>query len=83
MLQTLANAFRTPEIRKKIGFVAAMLLLYRVGSYVPSPGVDVDQLKSFQEGFNSGDILGFLNLFSGGSLSRLSIFALGIMPYIT
>ncbi len=83
MLQTLANAFRSPEIRKKIGFVAAMLLLYRVGSYVPSPGVDVTQLENFQGQFNQGDILGFLNLFSGGSLSRLSLFALGIMPYIT
>jgi preprotein translocase subunit SecY len=83
MLQTLANAFRTPEIRKKIGFAAAMLLLYRVGSYIPSPGVDVDQLREFQNNFNGSDILGFLNLFSGGSLSRLSLFALGIMPYIT
>jgi len=83
MLQTLANAFRTPEIRKKIAFVAAMLLIYRLGSYVPSPGVDVSALKEFEGSFNNGDILGFLNLFSGGSLSRLSIFALGIMPYIT
>ena len=83
MLQTLANAFRTPEIRKKIGFAAAMLLIYRIGSYIPSPGVDVDQLKQFQDNFNGSDILGFLNLFSGGSLSRLSLFALGIMPYIT
>jgi preprotein translocase subunit SecY len=83
MLQTLANAFRTPEIRKKIGFVAVMLLIYRVGSYVPSPGVDVSALKEFQSTFDNGSILGFLNLFSGGSLSRLSLFALGIMPYIT
>ena len=83
MLQTLANAFRTPEIRKKIGFAAAMLLIYRIGSYIPSPGVDVDQLREFQNSFDGGDILGFLNLFSGGSLSRLSLFALGIMPYIT
>jgi preprotein translocase subunit SecY len=83
MLQTLANAFRTPEIRKKIFFVLAMLLIYRVGSYIPSPGVSVDALKEFQGQFNQGDILGFLNLFSGGSLSRLSLFALGIMPYIT
>src|SRR6476659_2285626 len=83
MVQTLANALRTPEIRKKIGFAAAMLLVYRVGSYIPSPGVDVDALKEFQDQFNSGSILGFLNLFSGGSLSRLSLFALGIMPYIT
>lgn len=83
MLQTIANAFRTPEIRKKIAFTAVMLLAYRVGSYVPSPGVDLDALAAFQGQFDSGDILGFLNLFSGGSLSRLSIFALGIMPYIT
>jgi len=83
MLQTLANAFRTPEIRKKIGFVAAMLLIYRVGSYIPSPGVDVNALKEFQNQFDTSSILGFLNLFSGGSLSRLSLFALGIMPYIT
>jgi preprotein translocase subunit SecY len=83
MLQTLANAFRSPEIRRKIGFVAAMLLIYRIGSYVPSPGVDPAALKEFQNQFNSGNILGFLNLFSGGSLSRLSLFALGIMPYIT
>ncbi|MGB0873411.1 MAG: preprotein translocase subunit SecY [Solirubrobacterales bacterium] len=83
MLQTIANAFRTPEIRKKIAFTAVMLLAYRVGSYVPSPGVDLDALAEFQGQFDSGDILGFLNLFSGGSLSRLSIFALGIMPYIT
>ena len=83
MLQTIANAFRTPEIRKKIAFTASMLLAYRVGSYIPSPGVDLDALKEFQGQFDGGDILGFLNLFSGGSLSRLSIFALGIMPYIT
>ena len=53
MVQTLANAFRTPEIRKKIGFVAAMLLIYRVGSYVPSPGVDVSALKEFQSQFDT------------------------------
>src|SRR5689334_1020382 len=83
MLQTLTNALRTPEIRRKIGFTALMLLAYRVGSYIPSPGVDVDALKQFQGQFNGSNILGFLNLFSGGSLSRLSLFALGIMPYIT
>lgn len=83
MLQTLANAFRTAEIRKKIVFTAAMLLAYRIGSYIPSPGVDVQALKEFEDQFGGSDILGFLNLFSGGSLSRLSLFALGIMPYIT
>lgn len=83
MLQTLANAFRTAEIRKKIIFTAAMLLAYRIGSYIPSPGVDAEALKEFDNQFGGSDILGFLNLFSGGSLSRLSLFALGIMPYIT
>ncbi len=83
MLQTLANAFRTADIRKKIAFTGFMLLLYRVGSYIPTPGVDLKALEQFDQQFNSGDILGFLNLFSGGSLSRLSLFALGIMPYIT
>ncbi|MFY9488564.1 MAG: preprotein translocase subunit SecY, partial [Solirubrobacterales bacterium] len=81
MLQTLANALRTREIRLKIGFTAAMFLLYRIGAYIPSPGVDGHALNDFQNQFDGGDILGFLNLFSGGSLSRLSIFALGIMPY--
>jgi preprotein translocase subunit SecY len=83
MLQTLANAIRSPEIRKKILFAAAMLLIYRIGAYIPSPGVDADALKDFQDNFASDGVLGFLNLFSGGGLSRLSIFALGIMPYIT
>ncbi|MBI5310277.1 MAG: preprotein translocase subunit SecY [Actinobacteria bacterium] len=83
MLQTLANAFRTAEIRKKIAFTALMLLAYRIGSYIPSPGVDAEALKEFDNQFGGSDILGFLNLFSGGSLSRLSLFALGIMPYIT
>ncbi len=83
MLQTLANAFRTQEIRRKIGFTAMMLLAYRIGSYIPSPGVDAKALEEFNNQFSGGNILGFLNLFSGGSLSRLSLFALGIMPYIT
>ena len=84
MLQTLANAFRTAEIRKKIVFTAAMLLAYRIGSYIPSPGVDVERAEGVRRtNSTAADILGFLNLFSGGSLSRLSLFALGIMPYIT
>jgi preprotein translocase subunit SecY len=84
MLQTIANAFTVPEIRRKIAFTAAMLLLYRLGAYIPAPGIDVDAVKNVSNNFQgSGNILGFLNLFSGGSLSRLSLFALGIMPYIT
>src|SRR5688572_19776644 len=60
-----------------------MLLLYRLGAYIPAPGVDVDTVKDIEENFQGSNILGFLNLFSGGSLARLSLFALGIMPYIT
>ncbi len=84
MLQTIANAFTVPEIRRKIAFTAAMLLLYRLGAYIPAPGIDVDTVKNVSNNLaGQGNILGFLNLFSGGSLSRLSLFALGIMPYIT
>ena len=83
MLQTLANSFRVPEIRMKIAFTAAMLLLYRLGAYIPAPGIDIDSVKDIESNFAGNNILGFLNLFSGGSLSRLSLFALGIMPYIT
>ena len=83
MIQTIVNAFSVPEIRRKIAFTAAMLALYRLGAYIPAPGVDIDTVKSIEENFSGNSILGFLNLFSGGSLSRLSLFALGIMPYIT
>jgi len=83
MLRTIANAFSVAEIRKKLAFTAAMLLLYRLGAYIPAPGVDLDAVKELQNNFAGGGILSFLNTFSGGSLSRLSLFALGIMPYIT
>ncbi len=83
MLKILGNAFAIPEIRRKLAFTAAMLALYRLGAYIPAPGVDVAQLDDLGNQFGDGNILGFLNLFSGGSLSRLSLFALGIMPYIT
>ncbi len=83
MLRTIANAFSVAEIRKKLAFTAAMLLLYRLGAYIPAPGVDLNAVKELQSNFGGSNILGFLNLFSGGSLSRLSLFALGIMPYIT
>jgi preprotein translocase subunit SecY len=83
MIQTIANAFSVPDIRRKLMFTAAILALYRLGAYIPSPGVDIDTVKSIEENFGGSSILGFLNLFSGGSLSRLSLFALGIMPYIT
>src|SRR3954464_1826063 len=83
MLQTIANAFKVAEIRRKLAFTAAMLLLYRLGAHIPAPGIDLDSVKDIESNFAGNNILGFLNLFSGGSLSRLSLFALGIMPYIT
>jgi preprotein translocase subunit SecY len=83
MLRTIANAFSVADIRKKLAFTAAMLLLYRLGAYIPAPGVDADAVKELSSNFAGDNILGFLSLFSGGALERLSLFALGIMPYIT
>ena len=84
MLKVLVNSFRVAEIRKKLAFTAGMLLLYRVGAYIPAPGINVDAVEQAAEQFaGESNVLGFLNLFSGGSLSRFAIFALGIMPYIT
>jgi preprotein translocase subunit SecY len=83
VLGIFANSLRIPEIRKKLAFTAAMLLLYRVGAYIPAPGIDTNAVENISEQFKGSDVLGFLNLFSGGSLQRFAIFALGIMPYIT
>jgi preprotein translocase subunit SecY len=83
VIGTLVNSVRIPEIRKKLLFTAAMLALYRVGSYIPAPGINTHAVKQIQDNFGGSNVLGFLNLFSGGSLQRFAIFALGIMPYIT
>jgi preprotein translocase subunit SecY len=83
MLRTFLNAFRVADIRKKLAFTAAMLALYRIGAYIPAPGINVDAVKDISENLGGSNVLGFLNLFSGGSLQRFAIFALGIMPYIT
>ena len=83
MLKTFLNAFRIPELRKKLAFTAAMLALYRLGAYIPAPGINVDAVEDIANNFTGSNVLGFLNLFSGGSLQRFAIFALGIMPYIT
>ncbi|HEV7845146.1 MAG TPA: preprotein translocase subunit SecY [Thermoleophilaceae bacterium] len=83
MLRTFLNSFRVPEIRKKLAFTAAMLALYRMGAYIPAPGINVDAVKDIADNFTGSSVLGLLNVFSGGSLQRFAIFALGIMPYIT
>src|SRR6266436_1502147 len=78
----LANIFRIPDLRKRVLFTLAMLAVYRLGGHLPTPGVNFLKLEQFFEQ-NRGSLLGFVDLFSGGSLRRLTIFALGIMPYIT
>src|ERR1700692_3846428 len=83
MLSTILNAFQVAEIRRKIAFTAGMLLIYRPGSHVPVPGVNLAAGNNIQKQVGGSNILGLLNLFSGGGLSRIAIFALGIMPYIT
>jgi preprotein translocase subunit SecY len=80
--QSLANAWKIPELRVKLLFTAAMVAIYRFGCYVPTPGIDEDALEEAVRSGAAG-VLGFLNLFSGGALGRLAVFALGIMPYIT
>jgi preprotein translocase subunit SecY len=83
VISTILNAFRVADIRKKLLFTAVMLALYRLGAYIPVPGVNVDALDAISENYAGSNILGFLNLFTGGGLSRIALFALGIMPYIT
>jgi preprotein translocase subunit SecY len=82
MFSWLANAWRVPELRHRVLFTALILLIYRLGCWVPAPGVDSETIKNYFEG-RGGTILGLLNLFSGGALSQFSLFALGIMPYVT
>jgi preprotein translocase subunit SecY len=82
LIDTIRNIFAIPDLRKRILFTLGLLAVYRLGSYIPTPGVDPVALSEFFRAMQSG-VLGFLNLFSGGALERLSIFALGIMPYIS
>src|SRR5246500_7075 len=84
MFDKLANIFRIPDLRKRILFTLGLLFVYRLGGHLPTPGIDTAKLESFfTQGSTSGSLLGFVDLFSGGQLRRLTIFALGIMPYIT
>lgn len=82
MFEKLANVFRIPDLRRRIGFTLAMLAVYRLGGHIPTPGINTDKLQQYFEQ-NRGSLLGFVDLFSGGNLRRLTVFALGIMPYIT
>ncbi len=83
MLSAFVNAFRTPDLRRKLLFVLLIVVLFRLGSSIPCPGVDYVKVQEGLNGVQNAGIYGLINLFSGGALLKLSIFALGIMPYIT
>ena len=82
ILNSIKNIFSIPDLRKRVLYMLGLLAVFRVGSYIPTPGINQDALAQLFEA-SQGTIFGFLNMFSGGALSRFSIFALGIMPYIT
>ncbi len=82
MLEKFLNIFRIPDLRRRVLFMLGILAVYRMGAWIPTPGVNTDQLsRMFDQ--QSGSALGLMNLFGGGNLRRMTIFALGIMPYIT
>ena len=82
VVQTTKNIFNIPDLRKRILFMLGILAVYRVGSFIPSPGIDANALQQFFAEAQ-GTVFGFLDMFSGGNFARMTIFALGIMPYIT
>src|SRR5712675_1959679 len=81
-LEAVTNVFRVPDLRKRLLFALALLAVYRLGGHIPTPGIDTNKLEDFFRQ-NQGTLFGFIDLFSGGMFRRLTIFALGIMPYIT
>ncbi|MFZ5872173.1 MAG: preprotein translocase subunit SecY [Actinomycetota bacterium] len=84
MLSAFARAFKTPDLRRKLLFTMAIMAIFRLGSFIPTPGVSYTNVQDCLEGLDTtNDLLGLVNLFSGGALLQLSVFALGIMPYIT
>lgn len=85
MWQSISNIFKIPDLKKKILFTAMILAIYRLGSFIPIPGINAQALKQFLESASSsgGNLFGMFDLFVGGNLGRASVFALGIMPYIT
>ena len=82
MIEAIQNIFSIPDLRKRILFMLGLLAVYRIGAHIPTPGIDAEALAAFFDA-SQGTVLGFANLFTGGNLRRLTIFALGIMPYIT
>ena len=83
MLAAFGKAFKTPDLRRKIFFTLAIMALFRFGSVIPTPGVSYQNVQKCLDQVQTGGLFGLINLFSGGALLQLSVFALGIMPYIT
>ena len=83
MLSRLRNMFRVPDLRNKILFTLAIVAVYRVGAHLPVPYVDFSAIETLQDNANNSGVVGFLDLFSGGAITNVAIFFLGIMPYIT
>lgn len=83
MLQAFQNIFKIPELRNKVLFTLGMIVVYRLGVFVPVPGVDETALAAFFQKMGGGNLLGFMGMFTGGALQKASIFALGIMPYVS
>ena len=83
MFSWLTNAWRVPELRHRVLFTALILFLYRLGSWIPAPGVNSSTVENYFNSSAGGTVLALLNLFSGGALSQFAVFALGIMPYVT
>src|SRR5256885_5932215 len=84
MLRAFVNAFKIPDLRKKILFTIGLIAVFRLGSHVPVPNIDVAKLQQVFQGSGSNQsVLQFIDLFSGGALTRFAVFSLGIMPYIT
>jgi preprotein translocase subunit SecY len=81
--EALANVFRIPDLRRRVLFTLGLLAVYRIGAYIPTPGIATDKFAAFFERNAAGGFLGYFDLFSGGMLRRMTIFALGITPYIT
>src|ERR671929_692191 len=83
MFGSAKNMFKVPDLRNKILFTLLVIAIYRLGSNITVPGIDFAAVQDLQRQAERGGVLGFLNLFSGGALTQMAVFALGIMPYIT
>ena len=83
MANAIINIFKVPELRRRVLFTLFMLIAYRIGAHIPIPGINVDALAKYFAQAGKGGLLDFFDLFSGGALKRFTIFALGIMPYIS